>query len=292
MKVEKYKFKPKKLPMLSGFQVEDILRAISEGRECFVISTDLGLTFHMARVDQRSREVLSYRLKVPFETLENISQYPRDHVYVITGDETLKLAKYANRKYYKLKVPKLNAPPTLEISGIHMHRILEVDPWTDSKLKVESARVKPGDKVLDTCTGLGYTASWSLIKGAKKVVTVEVDVTVLEFATYNPWSQFLSSERVSVIVGDVLDVVERFSSGEFNVIIHDPPRISIAGELYSREFYRKLYRVLREGGVLYHYTGEPLRIRSVNVAGGVIKRLKEAGFKTRKAYQGVLAFKA
>lgn len=41
--------------------------------------------------------------------------------------------------------------------------------------------------------------------------------------------------------------------------MHNPPRFSIAGELYGLDFYRALYRVLRRDGKLFHYTGEPWR---------------------------------
>jgi len=40
------------------------------------------------------------------------------------------------KKFYKLISTK--TWPTLEISGIHMHRIKEVDPKTDTELKIKS----------------------------------------------------------------------------------------------------------------------------------------------------------
>jgi predicted methyltransferase len=59
------------------------------------------------------------------------------------------------KKFYKL-IPT-STWPTLEISGIHMHRIKKVDPKTDTELKLKALGRIYG-VVLDICTGLGYTA--------------------------------------------------------------------------------------------------------------------------------------
>ena len=42
--------------------------------------------------------------------------------------------------------------------------------------------------VLDTATGLGYTAI-EAAKTAEQVVTIELDPVALEIARLNPWSQ-------------------------------------------------------------------------------------------------------
>ena len=57
-----------------------------------------------------------------------------------------------------------------------------------------------------------------------------------------------------------------------------------ACHLYSGEFYARLFRVLREGGKVFHYTGEPgSRYRRVDLRRGVMRRLRQAGF-TDAAY--------
>jgi hypothetical protein len=53
---------------------------------------------------------------------------------------------------------------------------------------------------------------------------------------------------------------------------------SLAGELYSGEFYRHLYRVLARKGRLFHYVGDPDSRSGRNVTRGVVRRLQEAGF--------------
>ncbi len=139
-----------------------------------------------------------------------------------------------------------------------MHRTKEVNPLQDTRNKVNAVKPEEGETVLDTCMGgLGYTAIEASKRGAY-VITVEKDKNVIELARINPWSRELfTGGKVQVIQGDVFEVVRRFRDGSFDVVIHDPPRFSLAGQLYSGEFYRELYRVLRPGGRLFHYVGNP-----------------------------------
>ena len=63
--------------------------------------------------------------------------------------------------------------------------------------------------------------------------------------------------------------------------------------LYSAEFYRQLWRILKAKGRLFHYIGDPNSKSGRNVTRGAVKRLKEAGFRRVSARPhafGVLAF--
>jgi predicted methyltransferase len=182
------------------------------------------------------------------------------------------------KKFYKLVPTK--TWPTLEISGIHMHRIKDVDPKTDSELKLKVLGRIYGN-VLDICTGLGYTAILAARrKSVKKVVTIEKDENVLKIARQNEFSKELfENPKIEIIVGDASEKIKKFESESFNFIIHDPPRISLAPELYSFEFYSELSRVLKRGGKLFHYVGEPGKISGKNFIKGIVKRLLLAGFK-------------
>ncbi len=204
-----------------------------------------------------------------------------DAVYMVVGGllAPVEARGVAGVGYARLRCLADCSAPTVEINGIHMHRIEGVDPWRDTLEKVRAARVRPGHRVLDTCTGLGYTAIASARAGASMVVTVEVSEAVLWLAERNPWSRGLGDERITIIHGDVTRVVRLLPAGFFDRVIHDPPRFSRStGDLYSLSFYRELYRVLRPGGLLFHYTGAPRRRRGVNIAKGVSRRLREAGF--------------
>ena len=54
----------------------------------------------------------------------------------------------------------------------------------------------------------------------------------------------------------------------FTRVIHDPPVISLAGDLYSTDFYRELLRVMRNQARLFHYIGDPQSKSGRNTTGG------------------------
>lgn len=63
-----------------------------------------------------------------------------------------------------------------------------------------------------------------------------------------------------------------------DAILHDSPTMSLAGDLYSQEFYGELWRVLRRGGKLFHYIRDSESKFGANMTRGVIARLRAAGF--------------
>jgi predicted methyltransferase len=197
-------------------------------------------------------------------------------VYFVSQSGVYKAAIAGEDGFYKL-VPTI--PPTIEINGIRMHRTKEVNPLQDTRNKVNAVRPGEGETVLDTCMGLGYTAI-EASKGGAYVITIEKDPHVLELARINPWSRELfTGGKVQVIQGDAFEVVKKFKQASFDVVIHDPPRFSLAGQLYSEEFYRELFRVLRPGGRLFHYVGNPgKKYRKKDLQKGVMERLRKAGF--------------
>jgi len=127
-------------------------------------------------------------------------------------------------------------------------------------------------------------------KTAEHVISFEVDPNVLELARYNKESKDLfQNPKIELIADDVSFGIKKFKDNTFDAIIHDPPRLSLAGELYGMEFYKELYRVLKPEGRLYHYTGNPSsKFRSKDIMGGVVKRLKKAGFREVKKVETVL----
>ncbi len=148
--------------------------------------------------------------------------------------------------------------------------------------------------VLDTTTGLGYTAILAA-RTAGSVTTIELDPGVQSIAQRNPWSQELFTNPViTQVMGDACEVVPTFANESFQRIVHDPPTFALAGELYSGTFYSELYRILKRGGRLFHYVGDPESKASGGVTRGVIRRLQEAGFsrvvRHAEAY-GVVAYK-
>jgi len=183
--------------------------------------------------------------------------------------------------------------PTLLISGIPMHRIKGVDPHRDTLNKVRAVSPIAG-RVLDTCTGLGYTAI-EAAKKAEQVVTIELDPMVLEVAGLNPWSRALFEDpRIEQWVGDAFDAAQDLEDASFSLILHDPPMFNLAGDLYSAEFYGRLYRLLKHRGRMFHYVGDLDSKSGRNVARGVTRRLQQVGFtkvvRKPEAF-GVVAYK-
>jgi hypothetical protein len=196
------------------------------------------------------------------------------------------------RKYYKLLAT--TTWPTVEISGIRMHRVESADPQTDTRLKMKAAR--PYGDVLDCCTGLGYTAIAAAKRPeVRRVLTVDRDKNVLLLAKQNPPSaELFSSPKIESVIADTAEYVKTLRDDLFDSIVHDPPRLAMAGELYGEAFYRELFRVLKPGGRLYHYTGAPGRAAGKDIPGGVMRRLQAAGFTRVQRVpwaQGVVAAK-
>ncbi len=289
----RYVFKPKNLPVLTREAAIRILNLINEGAVRFNITLDLGLSSELVKYRSGRGCVQIRDVCLELSKLEKLKE---GFVYVIKSSALVPIAWYDDRmrKYYKLKPIRYDKAPTLEISGIHMHRYVGTDPWNDSVSKVNQLGKLRKAIVLDTCTGLGYTASIAADRGALLVLTSEIDPNVIEIATYNPWSKKLASKGIVTIKADIVEVIRELPENTFTHIIHDPPRFSIAGELYSVDFYSELYRVLRKGGKIFHYTGMPYKHSNVSVLKGIKRRLELVGFRVIKWVedaQGFIAIK-
>ncbi|MEH6447402.1 MAG: methyltransferase domain-containing protein [Oleispira sp.] len=192
--------------------------------------------------------------------------------------------------YYKL-APTSGAP-LLEISGVKMHISKGTDPYKSASEMALQA-VSSGDKVLDCCSGLGYAAIAAHRLGASEVLTIELSPEVMGLRAQNPWSKDLGNEGIVQKQGSSYELIQTMAATSFDAVVHDPPRFSLAGELYSEEFYREIYRVLRKGGKLFHYTGNPHVIKTgSSFVDGVIRRLKAAGFKNVKKVEHLMGVSA
>ena len=265
-----------------------ILDAQSE--EIF-LNLDLNKTDKKERITiDRDRGIAKFpEGEISFDILKKIAK-DEGHIYFIKDGEVFKAA-ISNNGYYKL-VPTI--PPTIEINGIRMHRTKDINPYEDTLNKINAVKVKKGEKVLDTCMGLGYTAIEAYRRGAE-VITIEKNPNVLELAKINPYSEELFKGGIKIILGDAYDVIKTFKDEEFDVVIHDPPRFSLAGHLYSEEFYKEIFRVLKPGGRLFHYVGNPgKKYRGKDLQKGVMERLRKVGFINVKRVEealGVVAVK-
>lgn len=246
--------------------------AVSKERDKITISTDLGLT--ETEIDLRE-------LRIDPKIILPILKKERG-IFKLENGRLRHLAVFDDG-YYQLVAT--GEAPTVEIDGIQMHRTKEVKPFEDARQKAETV-VRKGDVVLDSCGGLGYTAIWAVRMGAAHVDSCEPNENIRNLRKENPWSQELYSDKIRIHEMTAQEFMQNCSDDRYDCIIHDPPRFSLAGELYSFEFYSRLAEIIKPKGRLFHYTGNPYsKGRPRNFVEGVIKRLAEAGFKTQRMDQ-------
>jgi len=174
-------------------------------------------------------------------------------------------------------------PPTVKLDNYYMHRMKRMTPHEDAADKLRALGRGLRGRTLDVCTGLGYTAIGAANQRAvSEVVTLELDPLMVRMQRANPWSAALFTHpKVSRRLGDAAALLPDAPSRSFDAVCHDPPSLEAAGELYSGAFYAELRRVLRRGGALYHYIGDPASRTAGRHFRGVLERLRSAGFDAR-----------
>lgn len=254
----------------------EIAERILEGQNR--VSLDLGLSTTTVVVKE-DQAVFENGSKVSLKSLRSILKRP-NVVYIV--DSKIRPVEFRNAHYYKL-VPTSDAP-ALEIDGVRMHRTAGTTPLKDAREKIRVLGVHDG-RVLEIGTGLGYTANAALDAGADQVVTIELSPSVLKIAQINPWSwRVLRDERMHIVAGDAYVLVSSLPLGFFDYVLNDPPLVAFAGHLYGSDFYAILFGILRQGGRMFHYVGEPgSKHRGIDLKSGIIDRLRKVGF-TRFRY--------
>ncbi|MCS6847646.1 MAG: RsmD family RNA methyltransferase [Anaerolineae bacterium] len=276
--------------VLSHYQARPLLEARRAGQSIARTSLDLNRSHCDVTLDAGGITLPDGR-RIAWPIIEQIAASESGCYRIGDGAEKIQTYSQATGRTYSLYPTPL--APTMLISGLPMHRIKDTDPYRDTLAKIKAASLTRG-RVLDTCTGLGYTAI-EAAKIADEVITIELDPAAQEIAQLNPWSQPLFDEpKITRIIGDSYDEVRRFADAHFSRVIHDPPAFALAGELYSADFYAELFRVLKPGGRLFHYIGDLDSASGSRTARGVVERLKRAGFQQvtpRPEAFGVVAHK-
>ena len=279
--------------VLSHYEAEPLLKARAAGESSAETSTDLGLSRTPVVLAQEG-VVFAGGEKLDWELVDEIAR-SETKCFLLEGEELSEIRVFSEVTGRVCSLYPTGGAPTMVIGGFPMHRIKGTDPYKDTLEKIKAAAPIVG-RVLDTTTGLGYTA----IEAARsplstEVTTIELDPGSLAIAAQNPWSwELFTNPKITQVVGDAFDVIQTFPDGRFTRIIHDPPTFSLAGDLYSGAFYRECYRVLAHGGRLFHYVGNLESSAGSTVSRGAIKRLKEAGFARvvpRQQAFGVVVYK-
>jgi predicted methyltransferase len=266
---------PLPFAVLSRFQAAGLLQAKASGLQRAVTSLDLGLSQQEVWLDAVGFGTGKQRL-LDWPQLQTIAGSENGCFQVLNGSsKEIRGYSESSRRTYRL-FPTPEAPGLL-ISGFTMHRFKDISPQRASREMVKAAAPVHG-RVLDTATGLGYTAI-AAAQSAAEVITIELDPGSLEMARANPWSQELFNHPAIVCIsGDSSEEIGKFPDGHFSVIIHDPPSMSLAGDLYGEAFYKQAWRVLAGNGCMFHYLGDPKSASGGRVSKGAFKRLRSAGF--------------
>lgn len=254
-----------------------IRAAADAGEEEVAVSLDLGRSESRVAIEG-AEVVFPDGQRLPVSALREVEENP-ESVYALLDGSLEKVTWFSAEtgKVYTLRATR--GWPALEISGILMQRIKDVDPREDAASKAAALAPVRG-RVLETCFGLGYSALHTA-RDADSVLVFEIDPNVLEMARLNPYSApaFEPGSRIELRQGDVAEEIRALPDAAFDVVLHDPPTLAIAGDLYATAFYEQLYRVLKPRGKLFHYTGDPgSRHRKQDLPGRVAQRLGEVGF--------------
>ncbi|MBK9130174.1 MAG: SAM-dependent methyltransferase [Gammaproteobacteria bacterium] len=268
-------------PLLTLKEHTQLTKAARAGVSSVECSLDLGRTMVTVQLDPEGWQWEGRRYPYLVRCKERT-------IYFWDGAGFAPVARYTDA-LIKL-VPTEWGPPTFEIDGIKMLPTAQLSPYEDAERKV--AWIEPrGKVVLDTCGGLGYFAACCVRGGAERIYSFEKNPEVLWLRSLNPWSP-VAEGALTLEYGDITERIMGLASASFDAILHDPPRVGIAGELYSQAFYDQLARVIRRNGRLFHYTGSPNRLTSGrDVPQEVAKRLRKAGFNAEPHGDGVRAIK-
>jgi uncharacterized protein len=262
--------------ILSHFQAQLVLDAKHKGLERVQISLDLGISTVTVQLDTNGVQLMPGQL-FSWEGVKSIAD-SASGCFVIKNGVAQAIQFYSEDTQRLYSLYPTSGAPSMLVSGIPMHRIKDTDPQQDTLEKIRSIKPVVGQG-LDTATGLGYTAIQAG-RLAEHVTTIELDPAVLQVCRLNPWSQELfDNPKITQLIGDSFDVVAGMDSGSFTRVIHDPPVISLAGDLYSTDFYRELWRVMRNQARLFHYVGDPESKSGRIITSGVMRRLEQAGFR-------------
>ena len=227
--------------ILSHFQTRPLLEMCKAGATTAETSLDLGMT--SANVTLTTEGVLfpdGERLSWP--EIEKISKSDVN-CYTVDEQGIQSIQTFSSMTNRPCSLMPTQGAPSMLIAGFVMHRIKDIDPWQHAQRMIAPLAPVSGP-VLDTTTGLGYTAILAA-RNAEAVTTIELDPGAQRMARLNPWSQELfTNPKITQMMGDAREVVPDFASESFTRIVHDPPTFSLAGDLYSGAFYRELYRLL------------------------------------------------
>ncbi|MEA3378330.1 MAG: MnmC family methyltransferase [Nanoarchaeota archaeon] len=155
------------------------------------------------------------------------------------------------------------------------------------KKYVEPCKIKDGDKILDICFGLGYN-SLAAIHSVKnlQIIALENDSKILnkiqkicmdnklkedfekiKFAAKNLYYQN-EKIKIKILLGDARKNIKKIKE-RFDAVFLDPFSPLKCPELWTKEFFIDIFKIMKIGGILATYS----------CAKNIRKNLNEAGFE-------------
>ncbi len=160
--------------ILSHYQVKPILAAKQTEQTAVTTSLDLGLT--TAELPLTAEGVqLPDGQQLNWAQLEEIMAN-ENSCYQIRNNQIDKVTFFSEALQRAYSLFPTHSAPTMLVSGITMHRIVDCDPHQDTLNKIKAAGKIYGD-VLDTTMGLGYTA----IQAAKTAASARRELADSQF---------------------------------------------------------------------------------------------------------------
>ena len=261
--------------ILSHFQTQHFPRN-REAPASITLSPDLGLTSIEATLGPEGL-FLPNGEHLDWDAIDEITG-SENGCFAIKGGRPEKIQAFSATTNRVCSLMPTAGAPTMLVAGFTMHRIKDCDPYRGS----DWPRFRRSHRFEAWCSipPLAWDTRRSRRRGRRcRSTPSSWTRRAQEIARQNPWSQALFDHpAITQHMGDSDELVETFPDGMFDRIIHDPPVVSLAGHLYGAEFYRKLHRLLRAKGRLFHYIGNPKSRSMMNVTHGVSDRLRTAGF--------------
>src|SRR5215472_9339929 len=164
--------------VLSHFQGGPLLEAHAAGQLSALTSPDLGLSQLEVTLSPEG-VCFPNASALPWDQVERISR-AENQCFLVEDGRATSIQVFSQTTNWLRSLLPTSGAPTMLVAGFPMHRIKGTDPWRDTQLKIAAAGPIAGH-VLDTATGLGYTAI-AAARIATHVTTVEFDPASLEVA--------------------------------------------------------------------------------------------------------------
>nr|MBA2680191.1 spermine synthase [Ktedonobacteraceae bacterium] len=173
--------------VLSYVQADVLLKAKQAGSKAVAVSPDLGISDVTVKVSDEY-VIFPGGERLNWRQIEKIKQADVS-CFAVEGEEVWAIKVFSEATNRVCSLLPTKRTPSMLIAGFTMHRIVGIDPMEDTLRKIGTITPIVG-RVLDTATGLGYTAI-EAAKSAEQVVTLELDPGAQEIARQNPWSREL-----------------------------------------------------------------------------------------------------